>query len=144
MQDVEKELVSLRKHLSVLEDHQIEAMLALEESEASDTAAREALTRAQAAFTEKSAGWLGKKEQETRLLERLKAERAVALPPVTPENLKTYDGLRRRKSGVAVATASDGSCSVCGGTIRPSELQAARTAQELVFCSSCGRIFYAG
>jgi len=144
LQDLQKEIASLQKHLAVLEEQQLEAMIAMEESEARDATASTALTQAQAAFTEKSAGWQGQKDQETRLLERLKSERSAALSLVEPDSLQTYLSLRRRKSGVAVTTVKDGSCAVCGATIRPSELQAARVSQTMVYCTSCGRILYTG
>lgn len=145
LQDLQKEIASLQKYLKeTLENHQLEAMIALEECETRDSAARAAELQAQASFAEKSAGWLGKKEQEVRLLERLKSERAAALSLVTAESLQIYTALRRRKSGVAVTTARDGACTVCGATIRPSEIQAARAAQDFVYCTSCGRILYAG
>lgn len=144
LQDIQKEIASLKKHLAVLEDHQLETMLAVEEAEAQDKTARAALTKAQATFAEKSSGWLGQKELLTHTLERLRAERAPALSLVAKESLQLYENMRKRKSGVAVTTIQDGSCSVCGASIRPSELQAARSAQDLVVCSSCGRILYAG
>lgn len=145
LQDLQKEIASLQKYLKeVLEDHQLEAMIALEECETRSAAARAAELKAQAAFTEKSAGWLGQKEQENHRLERLNSERAPALSHISPESFQAYNALRRRKSGVAVTTATDGACTVCGATIRPSEIQAARATQTLVYCTSCGRILYAG
>lgn len=144
LQDIQKEIASLKKHLAVLEDQQLEAMLALEEAEAADKMARSTLIQAHAAFAEKSASWLGQKDVLTHTLERLRAERAPTLPLVSKEVLQMYEGMRKRKSGVAVTKIQEGSCSVCGASIRPSELQAARSAQELVFCNSCGRILYTG
>ncbi len=144
LQDIQKEIASLKKHLATLEDQQLEAMLALDDAEAQEKTAQSALTQAQAAFAEKTSGWLGQKEQFTRNLDRLHAERNAGLSLVTKESLQVYENMRKRKSGVAVTTIVDGSCSVCGGTIRPSEVQAARSAPGFVYCSSCGRILYAG
>jgi predicted nucleic acid-binding Zn-ribbon protein len=144
LQDIQKEIASLKKHLAGLEDRQLEAMMALEEAEEADKNAHGMLNQAQANFTEKTAGWLGQKDQLTRSLERLRAERAPTLPLVSKESLQVYEGMRKRKSGVAVTTIQENSCTVCGGEIRPSELQSARSAQNLVFCSSCGRILYTG
>ncbi len=144
LQDLQKEVASLKKHLAAMEDQQIEAMLAQEEADEHFKSAQEALARAQASFAEWSAGWLGQKDQLTRNLERLQTERETAVSPVSQSDLKTYETIRKRKSGVAVTSVRDGSCTVCGATIRPAELQNARSAQELVFCSSCGRILYSG
>lgn len=144
LQDLQKEIASLKKHLAVLEDQQLESMLAVEEAETQEQSAQKELLQARAALAEKSAGWLGQKDLLTRTMERLQAERSAALSLVTPDGLQTYENMRKRKSGVAVTTIKDGSCSVCGATIRPSELQAARAAQNMVYCATCGRILYSG
>lgn len=144
LQDLQKEIASLKKHLGVLEDEQLEAMMALEDAEKADQSAQHGLTSAQAGFAERSAGWLGQKDLLLRNLERLKAERSAALSLVQPDSLKVYEMLRKRKSGIAVTSIKEGSCTVCGTEIRPSELQTARAAQTLVYCTSCGRILYAG
>lgn len=144
LQDLQKEIASFKKHLAVLEDQQLEAMLTVEEGETREATSTLALNRALANFAERSAGWVGQKEQFTRNLERLRTERSTAIALASKESLQTYEFLRKRKSGIAVTTIVDGACSVCGTTIRPSEMQAARAAQDLVYCSSCGRILYAG
>lgn len=144
LQDIQKEIASLKKHLATLEDHQLEAMVAQEAAEEKTKTAQQELLHAQAAFSEKTAGWLGQKDQITRNLERLQAERQASLSLISEQSMKAYNNLRRSKRGVAVTTAKEGSCAVCGGTIRPSELQTARSAPDLVYCSSCGRILYAG
>lgn len=144
LQDLQKDIVSLKKHLAALEERQLEAMIALESSEASDQEARNAYSQAQASFAEQSAGWVGQREQLMRNRERLLAERAPALSPIPPDVLVLYDRLRQRKNGVAVTSVKDGSCVVCGATIRPSEVQAARASLDLMYCSTCGRILYTG
>jgi uncharacterized protein len=144
LQDIQKEIASLKKHLSGLEDQQLESMMAVETAEADEKNAHASLTHAQAAFAEKTSAWLGQKDQLTHTLERLQSERSAALSLVTQESLKFYENLRKRKSGVAVTRITDGSCSVCGASIRPSELQSARSSQVLAFCGSCGRILYTG
>lgn len=144
LQDIQKEIASLKKHQGTLEDHQLEVMMELEEAEKNDQVARQDLSSATASFAERSAGWMGKKELAARALERLRAERAASLSLVDAPSLRTYEALRKKKNGVAITTAKDGSCTVCGGEIRPSEVQAARSAPNFVYCESCGRIIYAG
>lgn len=144
LQDLQKEIASLKKHLSQLEDHQLESMVATEEAEQESLNAQKQYTQAQVSFMEQSAGWAGQREVLQRHLEKLLAERSPALAFITKESLETYNRLRQKKNGVGAVTVSDGACSVCGGTIRPSEVQTARTTQTLAFCSSCGRILYAG
>jgi predicted nucleic acid-binding Zn-ribbon protein len=137
LQDLQKDIVSLKKHLAALEELQLESMISLETWEANDTNAQSAYIQAQATFAEQSAGWLGQREQFVR-------NRAPALSPVPSAMRELYDRLRQRKNGVAVTSVNDGSCAVCGATIRPSEVQAARASQDLMYCSTCGRILYTG
>lgn len=144
LQDLQKEIASLKKHLANYEDEQLEAMMAVEEGEAQEKTTQLALNLARANFMERSSGWIGQKDHFTRDLERLTTERNTALVLASKDNLLIYTQLRKRKSGIAVTTIKDGACSTCGTTIRPSEQQAARAAQELVYCSSCGRILYIG
>lgn len=144
LQDLQKEISSLKNQLSHLEDEQLDVMMSIEEKEVLVKEAQETLQNAQAIFSEKSSSWNGQKNDLMRLIERLKAERNTITPPISPNNLLTYDNIRKRKSGVAVTTARDGSCVVCGASIRPMELQAARIAQDLVYCTTCGRILYVG
>jgi uncharacterized protein len=143
LQDLQKDITSLKKHLGSLEDRQLETMIGLEEAEAQEKSSQQALVQEKAAFAEKSAGWFGKKDLLLHALERLRAERAAAVAPVPPDRLQAYEAMRKRKNGVAVTTVKDGNCSVCGATIRPSEVQAARNAPDPVYCTSCGRILYA-
>lgn len=144
LQDLQKDIVLLKKHLGALEERQLEQMINLEGAEAGDTAATSDLNRVQASFAEQSAGWLGQREQLQKNRERLLAERAPALSPVPQETRDFYDRLRQRKKGIAVTSVNDGACSVCGATIRPSEVQAARASLDIAYCSTCGRILYTG
>jgi predicted nucleic acid-binding Zn-ribbon protein len=144
LQDLQKEIASLKKHLSHLEDVQLDRMVTVEELENQFQDCQKVLDQAQAKFIEQSSGWAGQREQFVRMQERLKAEREAALSLVSKESLQSYEMLRKRKNHVAVTSIQDGSCTVCGATIRPSEQQTARASQSLVFCSSCGRILYAG
>jgi uncharacterized protein len=144
LQDLQKEIVSLKKHLAQLEDRQIEHMVATEEAEQALQEAESFYTQSQATFLEQSAGWMGQRDQLQKTLERLLAERTPALSYITQESLDIYTRLRQRKGGTAICVVSDGACAICGGSVRPAELQTVRAAQTLVFCSSCGRILYAG
>lgn len=144
LQDLQKEIASLKARLAVLEDQQLEVMIVFEESEKALTTGQSALAQARASFFERSAGWLGQKQQLEHVLERLKSERSAALTLVEKDSLQIYENLRKRKSGVAVTSIKDGSCSVCGASLRPAEIQEARASQNLSYCSNCGRILYTG
>jgi len=144
LQDIQKEIASLRKNLATLEDEQLEAMLTVEQSELEYNTASQSLSKVQAASLQKKSGLAGEITQFQKNKERLLIEKSAATQQITEENLTIYQNLRKSKKGKAVSTIDEGSCSGCGSELRPAEWQAARSPNKIVYCSSCGRILYAG
>ncbi len=77
-------------------------------------------------------------------LEKVDSERLVAVSQIKAEHLITYEKIRKKKKNIAVSIVEDDTCSACGVSITPSEWQAARSPDVVVFCPSCSRILYAG
>jgi predicted nucleic acid-binding Zn-ribbon protein len=144
LQDLQREIASLKSRLSHLEEQQLEAMIAQEESEAADHQAQTDLTRALAKSVEEKAGLAGERGNLQKNRARLDAERAAAFAAVQPQFLETYLHLREQKKGLAVTIVEDNTCGVCGAEVRPAESQAARNSTNLIYCKSCGRILFAG
>ncbi len=144
LQDLQVEIHSLKKYHTTLEDQQLEAMLSLEQVEGRQQATMERVSRVLAETANQSASLLGEQGQLTRTQERLQTERLAVLPQITPENIIVYSRLRELKRGMAVCQVEDGACKGCGSSLRPAEIQAARSPSQLVRCSTCGRILYAG
>jgi predicted nucleic acid-binding Zn-ribbon protein len=61
---------------------------------------------------------------------------------VPADILHTYDALRPRRAGRAVARVDGDTCAVCLVTVSPSRLAAARDGDELAYCENCGRILW--
>lgn len=144
LQDIQGELASLKRHLSNLEDHQLEAMLAFDQAEEESKVSISSLSTVKADFASRSAVTLGEQSRLMREKDRLQAEREPIAAQVSQATYELYEKLRRQKRGIATAGIVDGSCTVCGSQPTPAEWQAARSPQKIVFCSSCGRILYAG
>lgn len=144
LQDIQKEIASLKRHLAVLEDRQIEAMVTLEEKEAANAQAEAKHQQSQLNNKLKNGDLSLEQQALTREVERLNAERQAASGSLTQETLQLYERLRKQKSGIALALVEDESCQVCGSSLTPAECQAARSPSRLTFCGSCGRILYAG
>ncbi len=77
-------------------------------------------------------------------LEKLDSERLVAVSQIKNQHLIVYEDIRKKKKNIAVSIVEDDTCSACGVSITPSEWQAARSPDVVVFCPSCSRILYAG
>ena len=144
LQDLQTEVASLKKHLATLEDQQLEKMMQLEAAEAQQAEAQRAFDELDEQLISEYASLNGEKSQLERQRERLNAERTVISGQISAENLEVYQRLKQQKKGQAVVPIEDESCGVCGATLTPAECQAAKSPLKIIFCSSCGRILYAG
>jgi uncharacterized protein len=144
LQDLQVETTSLKRRLAALEDEQLEAMLEVESAETELSRANKSLNVVKATFSSQQASLLGEQSQLSKIVERFQAERNATVQSILPENIDLYERLRKQKRGLAVVLIDDGACSGCGSSIRPAERQLARSPSQMLPCSSCGRILYAG
>lgn len=79
-----------------------------------------------------------------RQVEALSSRRAGVAAQVDRATLRTYDGLRRTRAGLAVALVEQRACKGCRINLSSSEVQRARSSPDLIFCQSCGRILFLG
>jgi hypothetical protein len=144
LQDLQNEVASLKRYLVVLEDRQIERMIATEEAEAAAQSAKAAFETAQAKMIEQHAQLNGQKSSLLRNQERLEIERKAACEALAAQDLELYNQLRKQRKGIAVAKIVDRTCSACGATLTPAMVQAANAPNQIVRCPSCSRILYPG
>lgn len=140
--DLQNDVAALKRHLITLEDIQLEAMLAAEESMTAHHAAQADLLAAQNHSAEQNRGLHEEQNILQRELEKLRAERAAVAGPIPPNALGLYDQLRQQRRGIAVAIISENSCSACGSGLSAAQMQASRASGQMALCPSCGRILY--
>jgi predicted nucleic acid-binding Zn-ribbon protein len=143
LQDLQKDSASLKRHLELLEERELEAMIAVENAEKELQTARTTLERVQSNLKEQNRDLTKESENLNRDLERLNSERQAVVSNVASTALNTYDQLRKQKRGLAITTIADNSCEACGTTLTPSQQQNARSTSQLFHCPTCGRILYA-
>ncbi len=80
------------------------------------------------------------KESLAKRLAELDAEREQTRAALDADALRQYDHLRRTKAGRAVAQIKNSSCSICGVAVPSGLINRVRAGDEIVLCSSCGRI----
>jgi hypothetical protein len=137
--DLQAESAALRRRQQKLEDNLLEAMIEREEAEAAHARAQQRLDQIQLEWSSRQADLRSEREAlRSELAEREQA-RAELLPRIESGDLATYEGLRRRKGGVAVVQVRDGACGGCGLTIPPS-LKWELRQQGMGYCSNCERI----
>ncbi len=144
LQDLQIEIALLKKRLSGAEDHELEKMMELEEADKALELANSSLSEIKNRKATELALLMGEQDTLRRKLERLHKERAVTVGSISPDILPIYENLRKVKKGKAVSAIVDGSCEGCGSIMRPAEMQAIRSSNQIVNCDSCGRILYSG
>ncbi len=143
LQDLQKEIISLKKHLTTLEERELEAMVNAETTENDLQNAKTQLELIQARLGNEHKKLLAEQSNIVAELEQLTEEREAALGPIESSLLQTYEALRQQKRGTAVAEINDGACASCGTTLNAALQQSARSPKQLSNCPSCGRILFA-
>ena len=143
LQDLQKDVASLKRHLQTLEERQLEAMITVEAAEKELQTAQADLKRVQSNLKEQNKDLTQESETLRKKLERLNSERQAVVTDIASQTLSIYDQLRKQKRGLAITTIADNSCEACGTTLTPSQQQTARSTSQLFHCPTCGRILYA-
>lgn len=142
LQDLQKDIVSLKKHLVTLEERELESMLVSESTGAELEKVKTDLELIQARLGNEHKKLIDEQSELTKQLESLGQEREASLAPIEVSLLASYEELRKQKRGVAVTEVEDGACASCGTTLNAALQQNARS-QKLAYCPSCGRILFA-
>ena len=143
LQDLQKDVASLKRYLETLEERELEAMLVVESSESQSQNAKTQLEQVKARKSDQLQSLTLESETLQRNLERLNTERQAVIRDIAQQAISTYDQLRRQRRGIAVVPLTDAACEACGTTLTPSQQQTARTTSQLFHCPSCGRILFA-
>ena len=79
---------------------------------------------------------------DQKQLEKEQSERKGLVSAIQPQTYSTYERIRRKWHGSAVAEALEGRCSACQIMLRPQFFQDLRHSEHLMQCESCGRILF--
>jgi predicted nucleic acid-binding Zn-ribbon protein len=139
LEDLQAEVAALKRRRQQLEEKLLEVMLEREDAEIVQTQAQSHLDEVQADWTAQQADLIGERGELQSELAEVDQAREALLPSIDAGDLRTYEALRRRKGGVAVAPLRDGTCGACGVGISPS-LEWQLRQGKLAPCSNCERI----
>lgn len=143
LQDLQNEAAALKRYLQVLEDRQLEAMLAVDEAEAAAGGDQRALDQTAAQKQAQNRDLVDEQAALRSEISRLQQERVAAATGIPNETLNQYEALRKKRQGVAVARVTDQACSACGSTLSSTLLQKTRSPGVITTCGFCNRILYA-
>ncbi len=143
LQDLQKDIAALKRHLETLEDRELEAMINAETAQKELQAAEENLERIRSNLSDQSRDLTRESEALIKDRERLESERRAVITDLEDHAVGMYNQLRKQKRGLAIATISDSSCAACGAALTPAQQQSARSTSQLFHCPTCGRVLYA-
>ena len=142
LQDLQDEGIFLGHRIAALEERQLEAMIAQEDIESAEASALDELERVRTDWMQEQAALSDENDELVKETVRLKDEREVALITITAAVKQSYDAVRARKRGVAVALLKDNICAACGMAPSAARILKARSGSELVTCGNCARFIY--
>lgn len=129
------------KEISGCEDKILELMISLEGEEKSLKKAEAALKEEAAEVEKEKTEARQRTAEDEKLLAELTTKRNSLRSGVGDSPLAHYDRvMRQRKS--AIAEAREQKCQACYVLIRPQTWQEIKLNDQIISCSSCGRIFY--
>ena len=140
---LQTEIEHLKSSLGTVEDEAIGVIGQVDDLRAEAGAQERELAQTEARWQADQAGLRSEGSHLTAALKQLAPRRQAAAAGVSAPILSRYDELRRIRRGVAVARIDRNMCLGCRTALATSEVQKARQGQ-IAYCSSCGRILYAG
>lgn len=143
LQDMQQEIVSLKKRHSDLETQLLETMYAVEEAES-------ALNQSQTRLDTVTESW--QSAHQTLLAEQIELEtqtrqlldsRRKIMTRISADTLKLYDSMKPRKHNMPIALMQGNTCSVCGVAQNMAVEREVRLGRNVTYCGNCGRILIA-
>src|SRR5262245_30729968 len=99
LQDLQKDVASLKRHLGTLEERELEAMLAVENAEKDLQQTRTELERVKSTRGDQSRDLTKESESLRKDRERLDSERKAVMGNLESKSLGLYDQLRQQRRG---------------------------------------------
>ena len=129
------------KEISGCEDKILELMITLENEEKALKTAETDLKAESAAVEKEKAEARARTAEDEQQLKVLNQKRTDLRSGVSESALAHYDRIMHRRKS-AIAEAREQKCQACFVMIRPQTWQEIRANDQIITCSSCGRILY--
>lgn len=139
--DLQKEIESLGRRRSDLEDEVLETMIMIEESQAAHDAGAAELAQIEAAWQQSLNDLQTEQMALATRLNELVTRRQAQVERVAPQSMVMYESSAKRRAGLAVAELKNNICMGCQVSLPASVVRAAQEGQ-LIHCSNCGRILH--
>jgi len=138
-----KEIGTVEREISELEDKEIVLMEALEKGKTIQTECEERLNGEKEGIADELAGLDGRSADLMKQLEQMKTDRARAAEQCDKAVLQKYTRIMNHKRDFAVVMVEPGGhCGGCHMKLPPQVTNDARNPTKIVACNFCGRIVY--
>jgi uncharacterized protein len=142
LQELQQELVLIKKQLGTLEDQELDEMIELEKIQSELLNYVNTYEHIKTRVEQQNSGLVSELDELQKEEGRLRIERNATIQSIEGKSLLLYDQIREIRHGIAVTTISDNSCDSCGAVLTLSQQQSAHHSHQLYRCQSCGRIIY--
>lgn len=144
LSDLQTEIAALKSKREKMDEAQLAAMDAVEGAEKIEAAARQNLAKVEASRATEQADLFKERDHLNALIVDLQGARASSTSVIDTNDLAIYESLRKRKRGVAIVELTNSTCKGCGESQSSSRIQMVKQEAEMVRCTSCERILFAG
>lgn len=142
LQDLQKEIESISRTISLLEDVQIQKWEEIEKLRSEKDQKESVLSVITQERLSKVSNIKSLADGINNEISRLKVVKKGVRDQISVSLLALYDNLIIKK-GVAITHIDESYCSSCGNSLTPSDCQNAKIHSSIIYCSNCGRILYA-
>jgi uncharacterized protein len=143
LQDLQKEIESISKNISSLEDEQILKWEEIEKLRSDKDLQEAKIKMIKDERLSKISTIQSMIDSIKNEIVRFKVEQKGIRDQISASLLDLYDNLVIIKKGVAITQIDESYCSSCGNSLTPSDCQNAKVHSSITYCSNCGRILYA-
>jgi hypothetical protein len=141
--DLQSDIDQVKRHLSTLEDRDLEALAALETADGELRAAAAELEAMESALREEQSELSRRIAQLREEIAGYEEERRERAEDLDSALVQMYDALRLMHQGRAVAKLDRNVCLGCRISLPTNIVNKARAGNALVQCPNCERILYA-
>jgi predicted nucleic acid-binding Zn-ribbon protein len=142
LSSLQDEAEALRRRVDSLEEDQLELMIGTEDEQAQLHEQRAHLDAVEGDWQEDQSRLRAEREALIEELAELRQERQDRAQRIEVNALDTYEHLRARFGGVAVALMKEEVCQACGVAMSFSRAQRVYQGEELVQCGACSRLLF--
>jgi predicted nucleic acid-binding Zn-ribbon protein len=141
-QAIQHEIETAQNGVKLLEEKVLEYMIEADDFAAAVKHGEAALAAEQKAVDADRRQMLAENGELKDAATRMAAERSALVAAIDQHLLAIYEGVARKRNGVAVAEARDGVCGICHVRLRPQIFNTVLKNEQILQCDYCNRILY--